>query len=414
MVIFNAYACDPEKGSEPGLGWNWVTYVARRYPTLLVTANRGRNQILLDAIESDPELKKNLQVNFIPWQLPSNPTSSLLLKYYQPYYYKFYRKWMHQSYMYAKQLCEKKKIAIVHQNTYHSYREPGDFWKLPIPSIWAPVAGTANTPWQFLASLGPAETLRHTARNIINNGHKKLNQRFRKAIVGYSRVVAGSQEAADLFNKYRNDVTIIPGQLIKDVSESIDNIIKKPSSPLKLVFCGLHLSRKGGQYLIEALSKAQNRCNVHLNMIGEGIMTNNWKKLALKLDCMDCITWHGMVPRLRVMEIYSSADAFVFPSINDCYPAVISEAFSCGLPVITTDISGVGDMVDENSGIKVSTTSPRALINGLSEAITKLANNPKELNRLRQGVIERRKQFLFEDRMKRLGEIYEDLLYKNQ
>lgn len=412
MIYFNAFACDPEKGSELGLGWNWLSYIGRYYPTLLVTADIGRKEILREAIDSDPELKQNVTVHFVSWELPEGLLPQYLLRYYQPYYYRFYRRWMQQSYAYALQVCREGKIKLVHQNTYHSYREPGDFWRLPVPSVWAPVAGVSNIPWRLLPSLGPVEGGRHGARNLINMGHMRWNQRFRQAVKGYSRVVAGSDEAASFLRKFRSDeVPVIPGQLIKQASTpGIPNNRQSNSEPLRLVFCGLHLSRKGGAYLIKALAQASHKCRLHLDMIGEGLMTARWRNLAGRLQCNHLITWHGRVERSRVLEIMHEADVFVFPSINDCYPAVIAEAMSVGLPVITTDVPGVGDMVDADSGIKLSAISEKSITHGLADAICRLVKNPEYLDHLFTGVKKRKDAFQFERRMRALIDIYEDLM----
>lgn len=411
MILFNAYACDPEKGSEPGLGWNWVSFVGRHYPVHLLTADRGRNHVLLEAIASDPELKGNVTVHFIPWELPQGHLQGVLLQYFQPYYYRFYRNWMDRSYQYAKQQCHSGKVRLVHQNTYHSFREPGDFWRLPIPSIWAPVAGTSNIPWRLLPSLGLLEGTRHMTRNIINNGHKKLNRRFRRAVTGYSKVVAGSDEAASLIRIFRPDVTVIPGQLIKrSVEQGTPKRVEQNHAPLRLVFCGLHFSRKGGGYLIKAFAEASKHCNLHLEMIGEGLLTPKWMDMATKLQCQKQITWHGRVERARVIEIMHTADAFIFPSINDCYPTVVAEALACGLPVITTDVPGVGDMVDPTCGVKVSAISEKAIVSGLHEAIVSLATNRNHLTELKAGASKQVERFQFEEKMKKLLVIYEELL----
>lgn len=409
MIIFNAFACDPEMGSERGLGWNWVTYVARRYRTHLITAHTDRKSILLNAISEDPELKRNLSVSFIPWAIPRDPVSLLLTEYYQPYYHFFYRRWMRHSYELAKNMCLEYDVLLVHHNTYHSYREPGDFWRLPVPTVWAPVAGVSNIPWGLLPALGVLEGSRQAARNIINSGHKVLNRRFRRAVGAYSRVIAGSDEAASFFRRFRSDIEIIPGQLVGPMAIADAQDIRSEGT-LELVFCGQHFGRKGGSFLIKGLAMAMRSVPLHLHLIGQGPMSASWRRLASDLGVEKMITWHGRVDRARVYEILKQADVFVFPSINDCYPTVIAEAFAAGLPVITTDIPGVGDMVDKSSGILLSARSPSLLVHALANALVRLSTNRDELARLRRGVRQRAEAFSFDVQMQRLADIYSELL----
>jgi glycosyltransferase involved in cell wall biosynthesis len=172
------------------------------------------------------------------------------------------------------------------------------------------------------------------------------------------------------------------------------------------------LSRKGGAYLIQAFANVAKRFPIKLDIVGEGLMTHRWKKLAQSLNCEQSITWYGRVDRREVLKIMCGSDVFVFPSISDCYPAVIAEALACGLPVVTTDVPGVGDMVDESCGIKVSAFNEKTIVDGLQEAMVRLVSNQDALDELRKGVLRRAEQFQFEEKMKKLLRIYKDLLDK--
>ena len=36
-VLLSAYACEPNKGSEPGVGWNWAKHLAEKYEIYVIT-----------------------------------------------------------------------------------------------------------------------------------------------------------------------------------------------------------------------------------------------------------------------------------------------------------------------------------------------------------------------------------------
>jgi hypothetical protein len=44
-VLMSAYACDPDRGSEPGIGWNTALEMARRHDVWLMTARESRSRI---------------------------------------------------------------------------------------------------------------------------------------------------------------------------------------------------------------------------------------------------------------------------------------------------------------------------------------------------------------------------------
>jgi glycosyltransferase involved in cell wall biosynthesis len=72
-----------------------------------------------------------------------------------------------------------------------------------------------------------------------------------------------------------------------------------------------------------------------------------------------------------LLQLYADADLFVLPTLADCLGVVIEEAAATGLPVITTDVGGVGESVDPGvSGLLVPPGDARAVelaINALAE-----------------------------------------------
>ena len=44
-ILINAYACSPNMGSEPGMGWNWVLAIARHCEVYVITEGEFQKQI---------------------------------------------------------------------------------------------------------------------------------------------------------------------------------------------------------------------------------------------------------------------------------------------------------------------------------------------------------------------------------
>lgn len=70
-ILLSAYACEPNKGSEPGIGWNWAIEIAKRGHVVTVLT-RGNNK---SVITKETDLPQNL--SFIYYDLPD---SLLLIK----------------------------------------------------------------------------------------------------------------------------------------------------------------------------------------------------------------------------------------------------------------------------------------------------------------------------------------------
>ncbi len=125
-------------------------------------------------------------------------------------------------------------------------------------------------------------------------------------------------------------------------------------------------ARKGGYYINEVLKhfKEERPSPFFLNI-------GNLKSEALPYEE---ILWNsGYIDEEEVLaELYSAMDAFLFPSIADNCPLVISEAQACGVPIISFASGGIPDLIEHDvDGIMV----PPADTNGLIVAIRMLQEN---------------------------------------
>lgn len=71
---------------------------------------------------------------------------------------------------------------------------------------------------------------------------------------------------------------------------------------------------------------------------------------------------------IRLAEIYSAADVFINPTLEDNFPTTNLESLACGTPVITFDTGGSPEAIDEKTGIVV----PKGDINSLLSAVNKV------------------------------------------
>ena len=99
-------------------------------------------------------------------------------------------------------------------------------------------------------------------------------------------------------------------------------------------------------------------------------------RMAQELGIGDKVEFLGQVPWVRMPELFSRADALIFPSLRDSAGTVVLEAMGSGLPIITLDHQGVSCLVGSEAGIKVPVTDPPQVIQGLAAAIERLARDP--------------------------------------
>jgi colanic acid/amylovoran biosynthesis glycosyltransferase len=142
-----------------------------------------------------------------------------------------------------------------------------------------------------------------------------------------------------------------------------------------IVTCGRLEPYKGHHVLLRACA-AQSE-PVRCVLVGEGPQRQRLEDLARDLGIADRVEFTGPVPQSRLSEIYARADLFVLASVvmersgkRDVIPNVLAEAMAMHLPVIASDISGIGELVEDGvSGRLVPTNDVGALSAAMAEML---------------------------------------------
>src|ERR1035441_2200611 len=157
-LLLSAYACEPNKGSEPGVGWNWAQASLRRgYEVHVITRSNNR-----PGIESALRaLKSPLSVSF--YDLPG---WARFWKHWPGGIYLYYLLWQVGAYRMAKRLHSKEKFDLVHHVTFASYRQPSFMGGLGIPFIFGPIGGGETMPAQFRRGIPLTGRLAEAVRDL--------------------------------------------------------------------------------------------------------------------------------------------------------------------------------------------------------------------------------------------------------
>lgn len=409
-VLMCAGACHPDLGSEFAVGWQWVTAAARHHRVTVVVGDaHGTAAAIQKRLDEDPDLKKNLAVRAIPWFDP--PGSRMLEKFWvavPPIYYWHYRRWLNRAAAEMQRVMEQDPVDIVHQVTYICYREPGKASTLGPPFVWGPIGGTQDVPWAFLPALGLYDGCRHAARNVFNWFDLNCRRdvfRAMQAAAGLSAVASDTRE--EIRRVFGRPSVVIP-------ATSCGNGIsaRRPvrgNEPVRFVFSGLHIARKGLPFALDALGRLQ---DIHwsLDVLGSGPLTEHWKRRAERLGIAGRVHFHGFLPRAEAVQVMAAADAFVFPSLQEGWPTVVIEALSLGLPVVTTSQHGMADMIDETCGFPLRVDSPGQLVDDLTEALRILAVDRLRLITLAEGARQRAQLFSRDNQIAAINSLYQQAL----
>jgi glycosyltransferase involved in cell wall biosynthesis len=131
---------------------------------------------------------------------------------------------------------------------------------------------------------------------------------------------------------------------------------------LTLVCIGTLHEVKGQAYLIEACRLLREQ-DVDFNclFVGDGPDMASLQRLVEEYELHDSVHFEGRRTRAEVLELLGTVDMLVAPSVpsrdgrREGIPVVLMEAMACGLPVVSSRLSGIPELVDEGqSGLLVS------------------------------------------------------------
>ena len=120
------------------------------------------------------------------------------------------------------------------------------------------------------------------------------------------------------------------------------------SGPVKLVFVGQCIRRKGIDLAVRALGDLRD-LDWTFNIIGEGPCRQSLETLTRRFRIGDRVSFSGVLPNEAAVLTVASADLLILPSRHDGWGAVINEALMQGVPVICSDRCGARDLVRSSS-----------------------------------------------------------------
>lgn len=405
-ILINAYACAPNMGSEPGMAWNWCINLAKHCELHIITEGEFRDKI--ETILPTLPQGKNMHFYYNP---VSDEIRKMCWNQGDWRFYKYYKEWQWKTYLMAKDICQKVHIDILHQLNMIGFREPGYLWKIPnIPFAWGPIGGLKQFPTAYLKGCSIKMRLFYHIKNIINIAQIKYDKRVNKAFNRADLLISSIPDSHKSIKKYKGlNSIIIPETGCFEVQE---NIIKNFNDEnLHIIWVGKFDFRKQLPLALQILKKTQNP-KLHLDIYGTGNdkQVQEVYDLAERLQLNQSVTWYGNQPNKIVIEAMKKAHIFLFTSISEDTSTVVLEAVSNQLPVVCFDTCGMGYVINEKIGKKISLSTPQQSIVDFAKVLNELEKNRDLLKEMSKNCKERQCELSWEKKAQQMIELYKKIL----
>ena len=365
-ILVLAFACEPNRGSEEGIGWNWSINLAKHHNVYVIT--RGQEKPYIEKYISETGIENPRFyyfedagfMHFIDKKIPMG-------------FRTYYRWWQSQIIEIAKNIIKEHNIDIIHQLTYNEYRTPGKLYDIGIPFVWGPIGGG------------------HEYNPILKNGHfrkldvvkeiirKHLNHRYLKdkdvvrAIETSAEILVADPATYSILPKTREYRRLLEAAYYPD-RNGIKSFENRNHEKIRLMYAGVMTPRKGLKIIIDALGESSFR-DFELIFIGDGIDRPLLEKLSDHYGIKENIKFLGKISYDEVNCYYDWADLFLFPSIRDTSGNVVLEAMSHGTPVIALNHNGASEMITSETGDLIDIKSYEQIKKDYVEIIKKYQVN---------------------------------------
>ena len=371
-VFVIAFACEPNRTSEPGVGWNIVGELAKHHELTVLTRCNNRKDIEA-YIAANPAASHGK----IQWEYYDLAEWFHRLKKKLPCGIQLYQE-LWQRGAAKKYKGEFKKYDIVHHLTFGSIFFTPWAAKYTDNFVWGPIGGASGAMEDaFLRN----ESIK-----------SRISEIFYRLVAWYS--FHPTPWAARLRRKCRailfrtselaSAAKLEPGQITAVIPETayagkvVPRQYKTDRHPLKIMSVGRLIPLKGVKYTIQAFAKfVESGGEGELHIYGDGPLRSELESLATSLTTN--VFFHGNVPNAEILAALDSADVLVHSSFREGGSWTILEAMAHGVPVICQDRAGMKDMVTNDCGTKVSTVTPEGLVKGLADALQEYYQDPKEI-----------------------------------
>ncbi|GAB3336978.1 hypothetical protein GCM10027429_20920 [Marivirga atlantica] len=404
-ILATAYAVNPYKGSEDGMGWNMILQIARFQKVIAVTRENNEPKIAQYMKENPSKLYDNIQFEYFDL----------------PYWMRFWKKggrgamlyyWMWQRGIVG--FIQKKGFVfdIAHNLNFHNDWTPSYLWKLNKPFVWGPVGHHPKIPTQYLKDYNRLQHLKDLLTWRIKQFFWNSSTDLSKAINKADHIFCMNSEVHQVLEFDKEKSSIMPSVATQDFG-FISNY--KPEM-FSVISAGRLVALKGFDLTIKAFASFINQLNAEerkmteLTIVGCGPELSNYKELVLELNIEENVQFIEWIDRVDLMRKFKVSSAFLFPS-HEGAGMVVAEALSFGVPVVCLDNAGPGEFIDDKCGIAVKHQDYDDTVTELAKGLKKLYTDKETFAEMRINARKRfESHFNWQIRGKQLKEVYQKVV----
>ena len=367
-VLLSAYACEPHKGSEPGVGWNWAREISRNHEVTVITRSNNQSAIQ-DALAKDPSLRMKFEYVDLPRWLSfwKRGRRGIHLYYYL---------WQYAAFLRVRKLHQLHRYDIGHHLTFVNDWIWTFLALMPIPYVWGPIGSNSHVPAHLLPDSDTR--IRQESRFHLQRFIRCLDPLFWLSLIRAEYILAINEDIIKRFPTrwFNKKCTVEPAIATESTEDAVSARHDKDNYPT-ILFAGQLLGIKCPHLAVMAFSEYIKRGGTgKLLLAGDGPLENLVAKLVTLLQIADRCELMGWQDRQALMKLMRDSDIFLYPTLESA-GMVVLEAMNAGLPVVALRFGGPALMLDDNTGRLIEPGPTQQVVENLAEALLDLSSSPE-------------------------------------
>lgn len=365
-VLISAYACEPDRGSEPEVGFGAALAAASDHEVWVLTrennvapVRRGladhpkRDRIHVHGVDLGARalrLKKTLGRASLHW---------------------YYNRWQAAAAAKGRDLDRRMGFDLVHHITFATYWQPAGMAEIGKPFVWGPVGGAVTVPPSLMSQLGPRGRLEEVARA---RALPTLGRLPGVRATQRAATIALAQEAVTAARLTDSpEVRILSNAIAASVHSELGDGPRRSD----VSFVGRLIPWKGAELAIRTMSYVAHD-EAALRLYGNGPERGRLERLAMDLGLSDRVVFEGRVPRADLHRRLAASGVVLHTSLRGSGLSV-AESLALGAPVVCLDQGEAGAILDrwpQVPNAAIAPASPEETARRLAAAVDGFLADP--------------------------------------
>jgi glycosyltransferase involved in cell wall biosynthesis len=401
-VLVSAYACEPDKGSEPGVGWNWAKTISAKHDVWVLTKANNKASI-------ERELSQR-PITGVHFEYVDIPRFLSFWKKGQRGVRTYYYIWQFFALARAIKLNREIRFDLGHHVSFVNDYVFTFLSLMPVPFIWGPIGSNAKIPFQLIKSSKARAALR--LRLLVQGFLRWIDPLYWMSVLRAKKILVINRDVANLgpLRWLGKGKTLIESAIGIENLQSVDDQTREPKTVLNILYVGRLLPIKGAHLAFDGFSRIIGAIpSACLTFIGYGPLKSAIEKTARDLGLSDNVRVLSWMSRREVLSAMDRADIFLFPSMEGS-GMVVLEALAMGKPVVCLDFGGPGQFVNADCGIKICVGDYETVTKDLGSALVRLARDEGIRQRLADGARVHASSFHWSHKLDIIDALYKEVV----